>query len=250
VAVSHDREVGQQATDAHAHSRREWRLSLLGGFALCRAGAPYDIPMTGQRLLCYLALRRLPAHRAAAVGTLWPDVSESRAAASLRTVLWRLRTIGEELVETSGAYLRLGSNVESGVENLAVAASEVCDGIHEVGDSEVREIETAGDLLPGWYDDWIIAERERLRQLHLHALEGLCERLLVSGKYSLAMEAALIAVAADPLRESAQSLLIRIDIAEGNRSEAVRHFKTYSQVIRHELGLAPSAGVARLLEEL
>ena len=76
----------------------------------------------------------------------------------------------------------------------------------------------AGELLPHWYDDWVVIERERFRQLRLHALDALCESLAAAGRYAAAVEAGRASVAAEPLRESAHRLLIQAHLAEGNRA--------------------------------
>ncbi len=78
-----------------------------------------------------------------------------------------------------------------------------------------------GDLLPDWYDDWVLVERERLRQLRLHALERLAERAIGEARYGQAIDIALTAIQADPLRESAHRMLIRAHAAEGNSSLAI-----------------------------
>ena len=108
----------------------------------------------------------------------------------------------------------------------------------------------AVDLLPDWYEDWVVGERERLRQLRLHALELLALRLTARGSFGLAAEAGLAALRSDPLRESANRALIRVFLAEGNPAEAVRHYRSYSTLLERELGLAPSAQMRELLEGL
>src|SRR4029077_344554 len=104
-----------------------------------------------------------------------------------------------------------------------------------------------GELLPDWYDDWVMVERERLRQLSLHALEALAEQLLEVGRLGAALEAALEAVAMEPLRESAHRLLIRIHLAEGNGAEAIRESELCGRLLRDQLGLEPSPQLARLV---
>ena len=101
--------------------------------------------------------------------------------------------------------------------------------------------------MPGWYDDWVIIERERLRQLHLHALESVAEQLAAQGRNAAALEAALRAVASDPLRESAHRLVIRIHLAEGNAAEALRQYELCRRMLHKELGIAPSAALRDLL---
>jgi DNA-binding SARP family transcriptional activator len=109
---------------------------------------------------------------------------------------------------------------------------------HEATD--VEALVRSGELLPGFYDEWLLTERERLRQLRLHALEALCERLTAVGRYSAAIAAGLAAVAGEPLRESAQWILMKAYVAEGNRAEAIRQFERYRNVLRAELSLEPS----------
>jgi DNA-binding SARP family transcriptional activator len=106
--------------------------------------------------------------------------------------------------------------------------------------SDVACADLGSDLLPEWDDDWVLAERERFRQLRLHALEALCQRLLAVGRYGEALNAGLTAVVADPLRESAHQLVIQAHLAEGNRVEALRHYTSYTQLLRDELGIEPS----------
>jgi len=104
-----------------------------------------------------------------------------------------------------------------------------------------------GELLPDWYDDWVLQERERLRQLRLLALEAAGERLLETGRRSEASIVALAAVCADPLRETAYRLLIRSHLAAGNLAEAVRQFGIFRARLWRELGLEPSAEIVELV---
>ncbi len=94
----------------------------------------------------------------------------------------------------------------------------------------------SSDLLPDWYDDWVIFEAEEWRQLRLHALEALATSLAEAHRYGDAAEAALAAIHADSLRESVRAVLIRIHLAEGNQSEALREFERYRGELLTELG--------------
>jgi len=90
-------------------------------------------------------------------------------------------------------------------------------------------------------------ERERYRQLRMHALEILCVRLSGAGRHGEAVEAGLAAVSGEPLRESAHRVLIGAHLAEGNRCEAIRQFDRYRGVLQRELGLEPSPEIAALI---
>jgi DNA-binding SARP family transcriptional activator len=103
------------------------------------------------------------------------------------------------------------------------------------------------ELLPGWYDDWVLVERERHRQLSLHALESLCEHLTACGRYGAAVLAGLAAVDREPLRESAHRALIRVHLAEGNAGEAIRRYRLYEGIAARDLGVGPSPMMRSLL---
>ena len=107
----------------------------------------------------------------------------------------------------------------------------------------------SSDLLPGWYDDWVLIEAEDWRQIRLHALETLASRLTAAECWGQAADAARAAVRAEPLRESAHAALIQVHLAEGNQSEAMRQFTRYRTLLHAELGLEPtldSDGLSRV----
>ena len=92
--------------------------------------------------------------------------------------------------------------------------------------------------------------RERFRQIRLHALELLGVRMAEEGRFGRAVEVSMAVVAEDPLRESAQRVLIRICLAEGNVHEAVARYLAYREIMREELGLEPSPQMDALIDEL
>ena len=103
------------------------------------------------------------------------------------------------------------------------------------------------DLLPGWYDDWALLERERIRQRLLHALEALSHRLVQLRRFAEAVDAAMMAVGSDPLRESAQRALIEAHLAEGNVVEGRRSFDAYRELLARELGTEPGEELAAMI---
>jgi DNA-binding SARP family transcriptional activator len=80
------------------------------------------------------------------------------------------------------------------------------------------------DLLPGWYDDWVIFERERLSELRLHFIEALVDELLRARRNTEALDAALRLVAADPARPRSVTTLGRVYEAEGSERRAEHRF--------------------------
>ena len=223
------------------------RVALLGGFEL-RLGeetVPH-LPRGVQRLVAHLGLVRQPA-RAAVAGQLWPDVPEEQAHASLRSALWRLRRAAPGLVSMSGGGLSLAQDVRVDVRETGRWAQRVLDPRGAVPDAVPGDAELRGELLPGWYDDWVVLERERLRQLCTYALEALADKLARVGRYGEAVQAAHCAVRVEPLRETAHRTLVRIHLAEGNPGEAVRVYESFRAVLAAELGVSPSPRMEALI---
>jgi DNA-binding SARP family transcriptional activator len=210
------------------------RLTLLGGFALRLGPSPVMLATGPQRVIAFIALHARPLRRGYVFGSLWPDAPEHRAAASLRSAIWRIQTRAP-LLAASGDQLRLD-------EHVRVDFREASGDPMEIDRSLL-----ALDLLPGWYDDWVLIERERWRQVRLRALEARCEALALAGRFGDALEVGLEALATDPLRESAHRALVRVHLAEGNVGEARRQYRLCERLLRQELGVAPSAQMHELV---
>jgi DNA-binding SARP family transcriptional activator len=229
-------------------------LSLLDAFELRCDGELVSLPPSAQRLLALLALHDRPLLRPYVAGTLWLDTPDERASANLRSSLWRLNRPGTRLVDATSIQLRLAADVRVDVRETALLAHRLLSlpSGERGSDAELAPDPRllTGELLPDWYDDWVVLERERLRQLSLHALEALGARLLDAGRFGEALEAALDAVAMEPLRESSHRLLIRIHLAEGNAAEAIREFNRCGRLFRDQLGLEPSPQLAQLVANL
>jgi DNA-binding SARP family transcriptional activator len=222
-------------------------VELLEGFSLefkrCGGRVSDGLPRGVQRLVALLGVSRRPP-RTAVAGLLWPDVPEVHAQGSLRSALWRLHKIAPGLIQTCRDTLSLADGVQVDVRELTCWAHQVLDPTARVDDLAAARLQ--GELLPGWYDDWVLLERERLRQLRMHALEALTDRLTAVGRYAEAVQAAYVALQAEPLRESAHRTLIRVHLAEGNLIEAMHAYESFRTLLADELGVAPS----RLMREL
>jgi DNA-binding SARP family transcriptional activator len=225
---------------------RTVRLGLLQGFQLQCAESEVDLPLSSQRVLAFLALQVRPQARCYVAAVLWMNFAEERAGASLRSALWRINRCGHPLVAADTRALRLMPDVVVDLRESARSARRVLAGEAKGGGVRVEDL-TAGDLLPGWYDEWVVTEREHFRQLRLHALEKLCEQLTDEGRFGQSVEAGLAAVSAEPLRESAHRVLIRAYLTEGNRGEAIRQYEACRQVLRRELDIDPSPVTHALL---
>jgi DNA-binding SARP family transcriptional activator len=214
----------------------------VGGPYVLRDGKRLRVPEGSKRLLVFLALNGGRAYRRYVAGALWPDGGDSRASGNLRSALWRLREAGVDVVDADKATLALRPGLEVDVDTLSEWAARITEGDVRYSDVRIGQMNLeALDLLPGWYDDWVIFERERLRQRMLHALEALSRHLVETGRWGEAVEAAMTAVSVEPLRESAQRLLVEAHLAEGNLVEARRSFAHYCVLLRAELDVEPGS---------
>lgn len=205
----------------------------------------WDVPEGSKHLLAFVALRRRRVERRQAAGALWPLGDEERAAGNLRSALWRLRRAGINVLVVDNWSLALDTEVRVDLHALEEWATSLIDGNVDERDLAIpASVPDALNLLPGFYDDWVLMERERIRQRVLHALEALSERLSAVGRFADAIESAMLATSAEPLRESAHRTLIKAHVAEGNLSEARRAFLAYQGLAKRELGVLPSPNFA------
>ena len=223
---------------------RRFHLCLLGCWELRVSGDLVELGGREQRLLALLALHGRRS-RAYVAGTLWPDSTEKRAQTSLRTAVMRTRHAVEGLLDAGRTTVSLAPGIGVDVHELRRVAEST--DVPSLAPRATLAVIAAGDLLPGWYDDWVIFERERLQHLRLRALEAMAEAALLRGRADLALEAALEAIAVEPLRESGHLLVVRAHLLAGNRAAAVREYRIYQARLSRELGIAPSAGLEELL---
>lgn len=226
------------------------RLTLLGGFRLQVGDEMVPLARHAQRLVALLALRGVALHRGYVAGLLWGDSTEARAQGSLRSTLWKLRGAGLRVVRICGDSLELASGFDIDIRQVTTLARAVVAGRFSDETVTLLEPRFLSELLPGWDDEWVIGERERLRQLSLHALESLCEHLTAARCYGAAVLAGLAAIDREPLRESAHRALMKVYLAEGNAGEAIRRYQQYEEIAARDLGVKPSAMMRSLRGEI
>lgn len=229
-------------------TERIWNLQLLGGWQLQRGDQPVKVAMRQQRLIAALALYgRQP--RKFMAGLLWPDRPEHQAFGSLRESVFVVNRDLPKLLAPTQDPLDLAARVRIDVREIRAQASSLEEQAGPDLQSMLDSVLEA-ELLRGWYEDWIMAEQERWQRLRLSVLEGLAKQFLLQGRIDPAVEAARAATAIEPLRESAQRLLIQSYLAEGNQAEALRAYQSFQIRLHQEFGVAPSPVTADLVSPL
>ncbi|HEY2044237.1 MAG TPA: BTAD domain-containing putative transcriptional regulator [Jatrophihabitans sp.] len=241
-----------------AEEPADYRIRL---FDACRVSAgrtEIALKSREQRVVALLALEGARP-RSYLAGMLWPETAESRAAGSLRAAVWQIEHTAPGLLVCSGGQLSLNPEVAVDVRDFIERAHRISiltaqpDGPDSPCADECLEsllVLMRGDLLSGWYDDWVLYERARLQQMRLTALEAIAERLTARGQVSAALMAAMAAAAIEPLRESAQRAVIRIHLANGNYNDAIREYRSFGRRLVRELGVRPSAQMDALVRPL
>jgi DNA-binding SARP family transcriptional activator len=225
-------------------------LDLLGGFELRQGAETVELPLAWRRLVAFLGLRRHFVARESAARALWPQTEDAKAHARLRSLIWRIGRSHDirGLVEATRTHVRLGAHVSVDVRDQVRLVKGVLSGAIQT--SEVpQERLIAGELLPDWYDDWVMVERELLGRLRLRALDALAEALVEAGRPGEAAEASFAGLRSDPLRTRSHYMLITSYLAAGNQVHAIRHLRSYSDVLKHTLGLDPPAELEALVAE-
>jgi DNA-binding SARP family transcriptional activator/DNA-binding HxlR family transcriptional regulator len=254
VYALEDREALVRPADQHVedHAPLVIEIDLLGTFAV-RIGRRTlgSLSSGSQRLLAFLALQDRAVARIAMAGAMWPETSDRAAGISLRSALARLDVPTRAAILVASGGLRLADAVVVDLANAQAMAHRLLhsgDRATEADLSAEATVTLSTELLPDWYDDWVIAEAEDWRQLRVSALEAQAGSLCSRGRLPEAAGAARAAIRVDPLRESAQARLIEVHLAKGNQSDALRVFDRYRTLLSSELGLEPTPHLNKLIE--
>lgn len=190
-------------------------LYLLNGPYVVIDGDRRAVPEGSKRLLVLLAIRHCISRRAPAE-LLWPAVEPRRGQ---RAICGRRHggydAPGSSSLPTKGGMLRLDARAQVDVDILCRRAHRLAAGTCHTDDLEMLPSAVhALDLLPGWYEDWVSIERERVRTVMLDAIDAIAVRLRQSARCVEAIDTALVAVTTDPLRDCSQSALITAHLGE------------------------------------
>ncbi|RDV10462.1 transcriptional regulator [Arthrobacter sp. RT-1] len=217
-----------------------WTLNLLGCWQLRRLGQPVRVGSRQRRLITALALLG-PRPRMAIAGLLWPDSDDRQAAASMRVALWHVAHELPGLLRDVEDPLTLGPAVAVDFHILQHSLS------FAQGEPVPLEDLRTGELLPGWYEDWVIDEQERFRHLRVIALDRAAERALAAGDAETAETAAMAAANLEPLRESSMILLVRAELAAGNINGAQRSYRRFRSLCQDTFGQEPGFQLGQLM---
>ncbi len=205
------------------------RVYLLGAFRLEHNGQIRRLPTRkDEALLAYLVLHPESHSREKLAALFWGDASDEQARTSLRTALATIRKeLGDDVLIADRETVQLNPDFP-----IWVDAREIFDFRFQIADFNSfqfenlkSKIENYHDLLPDFYDDWILPERERLRALYIDALLQLAQQHRAKSEYPRAIELAQKVLAHDAANEKAHQQLMFCFAAAGNRTSALEQYR-------------------------
>ncbi|WP_372698381.1 BTAD domain-containing putative transcriptional regulator [Arthrobacter sp. JSM 101049] len=224
--------------DADGWPPHGYRLQVLGGWHLVRDGEPLRVPQRSQRLIAYLAVAG-PSPRVVLCGHLWPASTEHRALDSLRVAIHHVGRDLPGLLSRHDTMLALAPAVAVDLDRERAELTGTLEPDTACGGGN----NTAGgwfgrepDLLPGWYEDWVLEEQDRLRAQRIRHHASTAQRLLDSGDLRAAIDAAGRARGLDPLDEWSLEVLVRAQVGVGAVCAARRVLLAFRHDLHQEFG--------------
>ncbi|MEI7769278.1 MAG: AAA family ATPase [Chloroflexales bacterium] len=233
--------------------RRALHIHLLGGFLLVDNGVPV-VTLRAPRLQALLSLlvikRATPLPRQHLAFCLWPGSSEAQAQTNLRNLLHQIR----QLLPHADDYLLLNGrtvqwrNESPFTVDIASFEQAICQAEQALRHGDHRTAQTCfeaaircyrGDLLLDCYDEWILPERERLRQIFIAALGHLTTLLESQRDYPTAIQHAHHLLQIEPLHEATYLQLMRLHVLDGNRAAAIQIYHVCCERLQHDLVAEP-----------
>ena len=215
-----------------------------------------------QSLLAYLVLHRdAPQQRQHLAFLFWPDTTEAQARTNLRQLLHQLRQAFpaiEHFLSADNHHIHwypdtpLRLDVAEFEHTLTLIDEiEPRHGRHQLQAAlEQADSLYRGDLLPGCYDEWIVPERERLRQRHRQVLEHLLQLSETQGENACAIRYTQRLIHLDPLSEDLYRRLMDLFARNHDRASALRVYHRCASTLQRELGVEPDPTTHHMYERL
>ncbi len=239
------------------------RVSLFGGLHVFRdeVRITHFHSRKAQSLLAYLLMNRDQAHpRSVLAGLFWPDSTEPRALTNLRSALYSLRQTLEGPKGRFGRYLTSqASTVRFNTQSaywLDVEEFEhrLKSAPQAPGEERATRLGQAvslyqGNLLAGFYDDWVLMEQEQFQESCLQALKELIAYHRDRRAYDQAMAYVRRGLSVSSFHEDCHHALIELYVLTGDREAALRHYLDYEATLKRELKVEPLPEIRALYEQ-
>ena len=240
------------------------QIRLFGGLELSAEGTRLPLPASrrAQALLAYLVLNPGPCRRAKVIGELFPESSEKRGRKQLSQELWKLNSLLDSHLPEGQLILQRSETVELSPSARVWIDTAEFDRAYRAwqqakpgSPEEFAALEAAaslytGELLAGFYDDWLLSAQASARDLALQVFDRLVELLTARGEYVSALGWARRLIDLDPLTEASHRRLIRVELLLGRPTRALKALEQCRELLELELDTPLSAATEALREDI
>ncbi len=240
------------------------QIRLFGGLELSADGNRLPLPASrrAQALLAYLVLNPGPCRRAKVIGELFPESSEKRGRKQLSQELWKLNSLLDNHLPEGQLILQRSEIVELSPSARVWIDTAEFDRAYRAWQAakpgspeEFAALETAaalysGELLAGFYDEWLLSAQTAARDLALQVFDRLVELLTARGEYVSALGWARRLIDLDPLTEASHRRLIRVELLLGRPTRALKALEQCRELLELELDAPLSAATEALREDI
>lgn len=228
-------------------------IRLLGTFEVKHGKKAINIPSRpAQSLFAYLILSAgTPHRREKLAGLLWPDSLEETARSNLRNALWKIRkalpsSTSTEFLQTDDLTVAFNASAEYWLD-----AAELEKVSENTSADELRAIlsEYQGELLPGFYEEWVLLEREHLNSIFENKMMRLISLLEKDNRWLDIFDWAERWIKLGQKPEPAYRALMTAHAAKGDMSKVAA---TYERCVKSlkEFGIEPSEQTRALFQKL
>lgn len=245
------------------------QFRLLGKFTVSynQTSLDYFNVQKVQELLCYLLVHRdRPHHRDVLAELLWNNVNTPYSKKYLRKTLWQLQTAlrsipsapSNKLLIIDPHWIQISKDAVywldvSLIENLFTSVrGKRGSELSPQQFAELQQSVTAytGDLLEGWFQDWCLYYRVRLREMFLDIVDKLMEYCEANDQSEMGIEFGNIILSYDRARERSHQRIMRLYYAAGYRSAALQQFKICQRALREQLDVEPSERTRNIYNQI
>ena len=227
-------------------------VRLLGKFEICVDGRPVEIPLrAAQALLAYLLLNAgTDQRREQVAGLIWPDMTDAKARDNLRHTLWVIRKAlgNRDYLLTDDLSVSYNTTLDYWLDTAMldrkIAGAESADDLITIVSAY------GGGLLPGFYDDWVVLERERLQAAFERKMALLLDKLVEAQRWPEVLEWGERWIALGQVPEPAYRALMAAHAGLGDMASVATIYQRYVEALKNELGVEPAAQTRTLYERL
>ncbi|HEX9674904.1 MAG TPA: protein kinase [Anaerolineales bacterium] len=223
-------------------------VSILGRFQARVNGRVVEFPSrASQSLLAFMLINRGVAFRRELLaGMFWPDSEETIARNNLRHVLWQIRRALGDVFTADKVTVALDPAIQLDLDADAIVGASA-----KSVEATLQAVDRYhGDLLPGFYEEWVILERERLREAYARLMERLLEGLIEARRWSEVSTWAERWIALGHVPEPAYRSLMVAHAARGDQAGVAAIYQRCVDTLERDLGVDPSPQTRSLHQRL